>query len=105
MSQDIATIRVTRYRPEKDTKPYFQEYKVPYRQDMVVLDALNYIKAEIDGSLNLPMVVPNGSLRQLRSKHRRRAQADMRQLPPRFQRSNNNRRAHGQLPSNQRPSR
>lgn len=51
MSQDIATIRVTRYRPEKDSKPYFQEYKVPYRQDMVVLDALNYIKAEMDGSL------------------------------------------------------
>src|SRR5207247_9713282 len=51
MSQDIATIRVTRYRPEKDSKPYFQEHKVPYRQDMVVLDALNYIKAEIDGSL------------------------------------------------------
>src|SRR5438093_1281647 len=51
MSQDVATIRVTRYRPEKDSKPYFQEYKVPYRHDMVVLDALNYIKAEMDGSL------------------------------------------------------
>jgi fumarate reductase iron-sulfur subunit len=51
MSTDIATIRVTRYRPEKDSKPYFQEYKVPYRHDMVVLDALNYIKAQIDGSL------------------------------------------------------
>ena len=50
-SQDIATIRVTRYRPEKESKPYFQEYKVPYRQDMVVLDALNYIKNQIDGSL------------------------------------------------------
>jgi fumarate reductase iron-sulfur subunit len=51
MSQDIATIRVTRYRPEKDPKPFVQEYKVPYRRDMVVLDALNYIKAQIDGSL------------------------------------------------------
>ena len=51
MSQDVATIRVTRYRPEKDSKPYFQDYKVPYRRDMVVLDALNYIKAQIDGSL------------------------------------------------------
>ena len=50
-TQDVATIRVTRYRPEKDSKPYFQEYKVPYRQDMVVLDALNYIKNQIDGSL------------------------------------------------------
>ncbi|MBO0888069.1 succinate dehydrogenase iron-sulfur subunit [Candidatus Bathyarchaeota archaeon] len=51
MSQDIATLRVTRYRPEKDSKPYFQEYKVPYRHDMVVLDALNYIKNQMDGSL------------------------------------------------------
>ena len=51
MSEDIATIRVTRYRPEKDSKPYFQDYKVPYRHDMVVLDALNYIKNQIDGSL------------------------------------------------------
>jgi len=51
MSQEIATIRVTRYRPEKDSQPFFQEYKVPYRHDMVVLDALNYIKAELDGSL------------------------------------------------------
>jgi fumarate reductase iron-sulfur subunit len=51
MSEDIATIRVTRYRPEKDSKPYFQEYKIPYRHDMVVLDALNYIKNQIDGSL------------------------------------------------------
>ena len=51
MSEDVATIRVTRYRPEKDSKPYFQDYKVPYRRDMVVLDALNYIKNQIDGSL------------------------------------------------------
>ena len=51
MSQDIATIRVTRYRPERDEKPYFQDYKVPYRKDMVVLDALNYIKSNLDGTL------------------------------------------------------
>ena len=51
MSTDTATIRVTRYRPERDSKPFYQEYKVPYHHDMVVLDALNYIKSEIDGSL------------------------------------------------------
>ena len=51
MSMDTATIRVTRYRPEKGTEPFHQEYKVPYRNDMVVLDALNYIKANLDGSL------------------------------------------------------
>src|SRR5881296_3166555 len=48
---DTATIRVTRYRPETGPEPFFQEYKVPYRNDMVVLDALNYIKANLDGSL------------------------------------------------------
>ena len=51
METDTATIRVARYRPEKSEKPYFQEYKVPYRKDTVVLDALNQVKAEQDGTL------------------------------------------------------
>src|SRR5437870_7986243 len=48
---NTATIRVTRYRPEKGSEPFLQEYKVPYRNDMVVVDALNYIKANLDGIL------------------------------------------------------
>src|SRR6266567_1894931 len=40
---ETATIRVTRYLPEKGTEPFFQDYKVPYRNDMVVLDAINYM--------------------------------------------------------------
>ena len=51
MSKEVATIRVTRYRPEKSQEPYLQEYQVPYTKDMVVLDALNYIKSNIDGTL------------------------------------------------------
>ncbi len=51
MSREVATIRVTRYRPEKSQEPYFQEYQVPYTKDMVVLDALNYIKSHLDGTL------------------------------------------------------
>ena len=42
---------MARYRPEHQPKPYFDEYEVPYREDMVVLDALNHIKDEIDGSV------------------------------------------------------
>jgi fumarate reductase iron-sulfur subunit len=42
---------VTRYRPEQDEKPAFQTYEVPFRDDWVVLDALNYIKDRMDGSL------------------------------------------------------
>jgi fumarate reductase iron-sulfur subunit len=45
------TLRVARYRPEHRPDPYFDEFEVPYREDMVVLDALNYIKDDLDGSL------------------------------------------------------
>jgi fumarate reductase iron-sulfur subunit len=45
------TLRVARYRPERGPDPYVDEFDVPYREDMVVLDALNHIKDEIDGSL------------------------------------------------------
>src|SRR5215471_18421753 len=44
-------LEVTRYSPEQDTEPRFQRYEVPLRKDWVVLDALNYIKDKIDGSL------------------------------------------------------
>lgn len=44
-------LEVTRYSPEEDAEPRFQEYDVPLRKDWVVLDALNYIKDKVDGSL------------------------------------------------------
>jgi fumarate reductase iron-sulfur subunit len=48
---DTITLQVARYRPETDTEPTFQSYQVPCRKDWVVLDALNYIKDNLDGSL------------------------------------------------------
>ena len=49
----MSTINITvaRYNPEKSLEPYQQTYAVPYREDMVVLDALTYIKDKMDGSL------------------------------------------------------
>jgi len=44
-------ITVTRYNPEKSSEPYPQSYTIPFREDMVVLDALNYIKNHVDGTL------------------------------------------------------
>jgi fumarate reductase iron-sulfur subunit len=41
-----------RYRPEQDAEPTSQCYEVPLHQDWVVLDALNYIKDRLDGSLS-----------------------------------------------------
>lgn len=52
MSQTMITLKVTRYRPEHGEGLDEQTYSVPYRDDMVVLDALNYIKDQIDGSLS-----------------------------------------------------
>jgi succinate dehydrogenase iron-sulfur subunit len=43
---------VIRYRPEQDAEPAFQTYEVPFRDDWVVLDALNHVKDRIDGSLS-----------------------------------------------------
>jgi fumarate reductase iron-sulfur subunit len=45
-------LSVARYRPEEESKPSFSEYEVPYRKDWAVLDALNYIKDKLDGSLS-----------------------------------------------------
>jgi len=45
-------LSVARYRPEQEAEPIFQTYEVPFRKDWVILDALNYIKDQLDGSLS-----------------------------------------------------
>ena len=52
MAQETITLDVFRYRPEEEFAPTFQSYEVPLRKDWVILDALNYIKDEIDGTLS-----------------------------------------------------
>ncbi len=51
-TEQTITLEVARYRPEQDERPTFQRVEVPYRQDWVVLDALNYLKDYIDGTLS-----------------------------------------------------
>lgn len=50
---ETVTIEVFRYLPDggSSRNGEFQSYEVPYREEWVILDALNYIKDEIDGSL------------------------------------------------------
>ena len=45
------TLEVSRYSPEHDFEPHFQSYEVPIKEEWVILDALNYIKDRIDGTL------------------------------------------------------
>jgi fumarate reductase iron-sulfur subunit len=51
MSDGTVVLKVARYRPEDRPTPYFDDYEIPYQDDMVVLDALNYIKDDVDGTL------------------------------------------------------
>ncbi len=51
-AEPTMTLRVARYRPEREATPTVQSYTIPYRDDMVVLDALNYVKSYLDGSLS-----------------------------------------------------
>lgn len=50
-STRTATLEVFRYLPDQEDRPRFQRYEVPFQDDTVVLDALNYIKDHLDGSL------------------------------------------------------
>jgi fumarate reductase iron-sulfur subunit len=49
---DRITLQVTRYRPEQETEPTIQEYEVPAPKEWVVLDGLNYVKDQLDGTLS-----------------------------------------------------
>ena len=45
-------IQVLRYRPGRDIEPVWQSYQVPFTDDMSVLQALQTIKDDFDGSLS-----------------------------------------------------
>src|SRR6059058_318378 len=49
---DRIALRVVRYRPEEEAEPTFQEYEVPCPKDWVVLDGLNHVKDQLDGTLS-----------------------------------------------------
>ncbi len=49
---DTITMQVARYRPEQESEVTFDEYEVPCPREWVVLDGLNHIKDEIDGTLS-----------------------------------------------------
>jgi len=51
MANQTISLEVFRYHPETDEKPRYQTYQVPFHEDWVVLDALNYIKDQVDGTL------------------------------------------------------
>ncbi len=51
MPETIA-LEVYRYRPEQEEEPTYETFEVPYRDEWMILDALNHIKDRLDGSLS-----------------------------------------------------
>ncbi len=45
------TIRIQRFNPDADPKPYLKDYQVELTQGMTILDALHLIKETLDGSV------------------------------------------------------
>lgn len=52
MSKRIIELEILRYDPEQNDDPYFQIYTAPYHEHWVVLDAINYVKDELDRTLS-----------------------------------------------------
>lgn len=52
MSEDI-DIKVFRFDPENDKEPKYVDYKVPYVDGMVVLDAVRYVEEKIDPTISI----------------------------------------------------
>ena len=51
MSQSLANIKIKRFNPDNDKKPYWQTFQVDVTPEKTVLSVLEEIKAEQDGSL------------------------------------------------------
>ena len=52
MSERSITFVITRFDPDRDEVPKTQEYQVPTEKNWKVLDAINYIKDELDPTLS-----------------------------------------------------
>ncbi len=52
MAPDTIELEILRYRPEQDKEPNFQTYEIEFQERWVVLDAINYIKDRVDGTLS-----------------------------------------------------
>ena len=49
---ETVILEVFRYRPEVESEPTFDSFEVPLHPEWMILDALNYIKDDLDGSLS-----------------------------------------------------
>ena len=51
MSEKIIQVKVFRFDPSLDKKPYYQRYEVPLIKSMSAMNVLDYIYQNLDGTL------------------------------------------------------
>lgn len=51
MSGQSVTLRVLRYDPSEDRAPCYRSYEVPWREGLLLLSALKYIRENLDETL------------------------------------------------------
>ena len=95
---DRITLQVARYRPEQDAEPSFQEYEVPCPQGLGRPRRAQLHQGSTRRDAVVPVVVPDGHLRQLRHDRQRRAEADLRHVPHRLRARAGARRAAANFP-------
>ena len=49
---DRIVMEVSRYRPEIETEPVLEAYEVPVTREWAILDGLNHVKNQLDGTLS-----------------------------------------------------
>lgn len=52
MAETLIDIDILRYRPEQDDAPQLQTYQIPFDDEMSILEALQYIKDELDSTVS-----------------------------------------------------
>ena len=51
MESEMINVKLFRYDPTKDEKPYYQNYEIPFEPGMSAMNALDYIYQNLDGSI------------------------------------------------------
>jgi succinate dehydrogenase/fumarate reductase-like Fe-S protein len=51
VESEMINVKLFRYDPAKDTKPYYQNYEIPFEPGMSAMNALDYIYQNLDGSI------------------------------------------------------
>lgn len=52
MAQKDVRLSVYRFDPQRDEKGRYDSYSVPFKENLTILDALNYVKEEVDPTLS-----------------------------------------------------